>query len=380
MRAILLLIIGLNIIAIAAASEWEEHDVTIKWGESVSVSDYNITAVDFRPGTVEEITNKTKCENEPDPYKRKVWGCDDYVILTVFRNWDHILDAALAKENYTFADGGEFYNETSFEDDEGSLRIIAQDIVTGYNIPTPYAELKILVKKKDIIELDIAKNLTIKKIVPQEANVDPCHQSFPIAVTIENIAIFNFSFISVTDRTGDDFISEPRDLNWSISLDRGKIWQTEYLIKPLKPVAGAEYTLPPAVLYIVFNNKTYNLSTGNKSFILRSSDIILSKTASMENESNFTINLSLKNNGSRASAVKVWDSLLPGMEMVGGDLNFSLILQPGIYYNQSYILRINNISGNISLPQPISHLMSTGHAMTIRKTSRLLQVLAYPIL
>jgi hypothetical protein len=269
--------------------------------------------------------------------------------LKISKHGNHVLDAALAKENHTFVDGAEFYNETSYEDDGSSLRIIAQDVVTGYNIPTPYAKLTLLVNMKSI-DLDIANNLTINKTVPQEVNVSPCYQSFPISLSIENIGIFNFPQIRVKDQAGDGFISDPQDLNWSISLDRGQIWQTQYQIKPLKPVPGAEYILPPATLYIVFNNRTYNLSTGNKSFVLRSSDIILSKTAVMGKEGNVTINLSVKNNGSRASAVKVWDSLLPGMEIVGGDLNFNLVLQPGIYYNQSYILRINNISGNISLP------------------------------
>ncbi len=58
----------------------------------------------------------------------------------------------------------------------------------------------------------------------------------------------------------------------------------------------------------------------------------------------------MKNNGSRAALVNVWDSLLPDMEIVSGELNFSLILQPGDYYNSSYIFKINNISDNISLP------------------------------
>ncbi len=350
MRAILLLIVGLNIMAVAGVgSEWEEHSVTIRWGESIAISDYNITAVDFRPGTVEEITNKTKCEIEPDSYKRKIWGCDDWVLLSISRAGKHVLDAALAKENHTYVDGAEFLNETSYQDNESSLRIIARDVVTGYNIPTPYAELKILVKEKERIELDIAKNLTINKIVPLEANVNPCYQSIPITVTIENTGIFDFPFISVTDRAGDGFISEPRDLNRTISLNRGGMWQTQYLIKPAAPVAGAEYKLPPAVLYVVINDKTYNLSTGNKSFILRSSDIILSKTAGIGKEGNVTINLSVKNNGSRASAVKVRDFLHPGMEMVSGDMNFSIVLQPGTSYNQSYVMNINNASGNVTL-------------------------------
>ncbi len=338
MRAILLFIIGLNIMAVAGAgSEWEEHSVTIKWGESINISEYNITAVEFRPGTVEEITNKTKCEIEADSYKRKVWGCDDWVLLSISRDGNHLLDASLAKENHTYVDGVDFHNETSYEDDESSLRIIARDVVTGYNIPTPYAELKILVKTKESIEFDIAKSLTINKIVPREANVNPCYQSFPVALTIKNTGIFDFSFISVTDRAGEGFISEPRDLNWSISLYRGEMWEIQYLIKPVVPVAGAEYKLPPAVLYVVSNDKTYNLSTGNKSFILRSSDIILSKTAGMGKEGDVTVNLSAKNNGSRASAVKVRDSLHPGMEMVSGDMNFSIVLQPGTSYNQSYL-------------------------------------------
>jgi hypothetical protein len=349
MRAILLLIIGLNIVAVVGAgSEWEEHSVTIKWGESISISDYNITAAGFRPGTVEE--KPEKCDNETIGYNRKVFGCDDWVLLKISKNGLHVMDATLAKLNNTIADGAEFDNETSYEDNESSLRIIAQDIVTGYNIPTPYAELRILVKAKDSIELDIENNLTINKIIPNEANVNPCYQSFPITLTIKNTGIFDFPFISVVDRAGDGFISEPHDLNWSISLNRGEMWQIQYLIKPVAPVAGAEYNLPPAVLYVVINDKTYNLSTGDTSFILRSSEIILSKTAGVEKEGNVTINLSAKNNGSRASAVKVWDSLHPDMEMVSGDLNFSIVLQPGLYYNQSYIFRVNNISGNISLP------------------------------
>ena len=75
MRTILLLIIGLNLMAVAAAaSDWEEHDVILNWGESVSFYNYNITAVDFRPGTVEE--NPEKCDNETNGYNRKIYRWD----------------------------------------------------------------------------------------------------------------------------------------------------------------------------------------------------------------------------------------------------------------------------------------------------------------
>lgn len=351
MKAILLLIIGLPIIMVGAASE-DEHSVTLKWGENASFPPYNITAIDFSPGTVEEqpdICNNETKYNELNNYERTSYGCDDYVFLNISKKGSHVMDAVLSKVNRTIH-GAEFTNETTYEDDEGSIKIHVQDITSGYYIITPYASLDIIIEQNESTELDIANNLTINKIVHAEAHVSPCYQFIPVALTVKNIGNLNFSYISVADDAGGDFESQPNDLKWSIALRSGEMWQAQYLIKPRLPVAGAEYTLPPAMLYIGFYNKTYNLSTGNISFILRSSDIILSKTAGNETKGNITVNLSVQNNGSRAASVKVWDSLLPGMELLGGSMNFSTILQPGDFYNQSYILKLNNISGNISLP------------------------------
>ncbi len=351
MKTVLFFIVLLNIIAIASASELE-HNAILKWGESVSVSGYNITAVDFRPGTVEEITNKTKCVNEPDAFKRKAWGCDDYVFLTVFKNGDHVLDDALTERNNTFIDGAEFFNETTYEDTESSLRIIALDVVTGKYIPSPYAELRILVKRNEL-GLEIAKNLTIVKTVPAEAHVNPLFEFIPVSISVKNIGPYNFPYIWVNDSITDGFISKPQELGWGISLKSGELWQEEYFIKPLKPVAGKEYTLPPSALYVVYYNRTYNLSTGSHSFILRSSEIIVSKTADkteVKSHGNVTVNISVKNNGSRAALVKVRDSIIPDMKVMSGELNFSIVLQPDESYNNSYILKLNNASDNISLP------------------------------
>ncbi len=354
MKAVLFFIVGLNIIAIASAFEPEEHNAILKWGESVSVSGYNITAVDFRPGTVEEVANKTKCINEPDAYKRIAWGCDDYVLLTVSKNGDHVLDAALTERNHTFIEGSEFFNETAYQDAESSLRIIALEVVTGKYIPTPYVQLRIMVKGNEEFEFEIAKNLTIVKTVPAEAHVNPLFELIPVSIVVKNIGPYDFPYIWVNDSIPDGFISKPQELGWGISLKSGEIWQEEYLIKPLKPVAGGKYTLPPSALYVVYyDNRTYNLSTDSNSFILRSSEIIVAKTADkmeVRGPGNVTINISVKNNGSRAALVKVRDSITPDMEIVGGELSFSTILQPGGYYNNSYLLKLNNVSDNISLP------------------------------
>ncbi len=350
MKAILLLIIGLNIIVVAEAAQ-EEYSVTLNWGENVSLPPYNITAVDFSPGTVEErpdLCNNETLYNEMTNYERTSDGCHDYVFLNVSKNGSHVMDAVLSKVNRTI-NGAEFTNETSYEDDEGWINITVLNITAGYYITTPSVGLDIIIGQNES-EFDIADNLTINKTVPEEAYIDPCYQFIPVTIDVADIGLLNFSYISVADGIGGDFESQPKDLNWSIALGRNETWRTQYLIKPLKPVAGAEYTLPPAMLYVVFYNKVYNLSTGNISFILRSSDIILSKTAGNETKGNITINLSLQNNGSRAVSVKVWDSLLPGMELADGNMNFSTILQPGDFYNQSYILKLDNISGNISLP------------------------------
>lgn len=356
MRAILLLIIGLNIIVVAAASG-EEHSVTLNWGESASFPPYNITAIDFSPGTVEErpdICNNETKYNEMTKYERTSYGCDDYVFLNISRDGSHVMDAALSKVNRTIK-GAEFTNETTYEDDEGSIKILVQDIILGYKLTTPSVNLDIIIEQNESGEFDIANNLTIIKTVPDPANVYPSYPFIPVTISVENIGNLNFSYIRVVDSAGDGFVSEtqdlkPQDLKWSISLHSGELWQAQYLIKPLKPTPDTEYTLPPATLYIALGNKTYNLSTGNISFTLRSSDIILSKTADKYDAGNVTVNLSLKNNGSRAALVKVWDSFPQGMEIASGEMNFSSVLQPGIYYNNSYMLKINNISGNISLP------------------------------
>ncbi len=350
MRAILLLVIGLNIIAVAAAQE--EHSVTLNWGENVSLPPYNITAIDFSPGTVEERPDL--CDNETwyyspktTDYERTSYGCHDYVFLNISKNGIHILDAALSKVNRTI-NGAEFTNKTRYEDAEGAINITVLDISLGYKLTTPSVNLDITIENNES-DLDIADNLTISKTVPDPANVYPSYPYIPITLTVANIWKLNFSYIRVIDDAGGDFESEPQDLKWSIALRSGELWQAQYRIKPLNPVAGAEYTLPPATLYVGFYNKTYNLSTGNISFTLLSSDMILSKTADRE-ASNVTVNLFLQNNGSRAALVKVYDSLPPETEIVDGALNFSLVLQPGDSYNNSYIFKINNISDNISLP------------------------------
>jgi len=352
MKAILFFIVLMNIIAVASASEWEEHIVTVDWGKSVNVSGYNITVADFRPGTVEEPANKTKCDVESDVFKRKGWGCDDYVFLKVSKNGDFLFDAALTQKNNTFIDGTEFYNETDYEDAQSSLRIIAMDVVTGRYIPSPYADLKILVKSNEF-EFDIANNFTIVKTVPAEANVNPSYPFIPVLISVKNIGTYDFSYIWVNDSVSEGFISRPQELGWGISLKKGETVQEEYLIKPVKPVAGKEYTMPPATIYVVFNNITYNLSTENGSFILRSSDIIVTKSGDkteIGEPGNVTVNITVKNNGSRAALVKVRDSILPDMKIMGGELNFSIVLQPDESYNNSYILKLNNISDNITLP------------------------------
>ncbi len=347
MKSVLFFIVGLNLIAIASASEPEEYNALLRWNESVNISGYNIKAVDFRPGTVEEPTNKTKCDYELDTFKRTAWGCDDYVLLQVFKNGNHVLDAPLAARNYTYADGSVFFNETVYEDVDRSLKIIALDVVTGRYIPSPYAVLKIIVKS--IGEFDIAKNFTIVKKFPAEAHVNPSFQFISVSIAVDNIGPYDFDYIWVNDSVPEGFMLKTQELGWGISLKKGETWKNDYFIKPIKPVADTEHIMPPAVIYVVRYNKTYSLSTGDHRFILRSSDIIVTKAADKVS-GNITVNIGVKNNGSRAALVKVWDSVLPGMEVMVGELDFSIVLQPRESYNNSYILKLNNISGNVSLP------------------------------
>lgn len=335
----------------AQGSDWKDHGaVTLKWGETVNVGGYNITAIDFRQGTIEEAKNESKCLAEPDPSVRKIFGCDDWVMLIVFKDNVEVLDVALAKRNIT-VEGVDFFNITTYPVDDASLKIVAEDVITGYNIPTPYAILRVYTKMEPPIDI---KNLSIRKIISPELYVSPSWPLVYVTLEVENIGITNFSNIDVVDRASDDFKIEPlTELHWTLDLKAGEKWQTIYSLKPLQPIAGKEYPLPQASLYISNSSRQYNLSSNIASFKLFSSDIILTKTlekkAAMPDE-NISVLVLVFNNGSRASLVKIKDSLPQNAELVSGVLNFSTVLQPGTFFNNSYIIRINNASGNITIP------------------------------
>ncbi|MBU4076302.1 MAG: hypothetical protein KKI06_06310, partial [Euryarchaeota archaeon] len=214
----------------AGAVESGEYSTSMKinWGESVNVSGYTITVVDFSPGTVEEPEDKTKCDLESNAFKRKAWGCDDYVMLEVFKNGYPLFGAVLTESNKTI-DGSKFYNETVYEDAQGSLRIIALQVVTGKYIPSPYAELKILVRinrnDRNDFEFDISNNFTIVKTAPAEAHVNPFSEFIPVSISVKNTGTFDFPYIWVNDSIPEGFISKPQELGWGISLKKGYIWQ-----------------------------------------------------------------------------------------------------------------------------------------------------------
>lgn len=373
MKAYLLFFAAVFLILITPAlgSDWKDHGaVTLKWGETVNVSGYKITAIDFRPGTIEErktwkneTTTINICEAEDDITQeifkkdaasvRRIFGCDDWVYLTVFKNNVGVLEVALAERNIT-VEGMDFYNETTYHEGDEMLRIKAEDVVTGNNIPTPYATIRIFTKKNEEVQIDIAKNLSIKKTVSPEIHINPSWSWISVVLDVENIGNMNFSTIDVVDSPPQDFkLESMQELRWTIALSAGQKWQAIYSIKPLRPIAGKEYSLPKARLYVSNGSKQYNLSSNIARFVLFSSDIILNKTLekkTVKPGENVTVLVHVKNNGSRASLVKIKDTLPQNAELVSGVLNFSTVLQPGTFYNNSYVIRINNASGNITIP------------------------------
>jgi hypothetical protein len=331
----------------SGTSTSSSSDITLNWGDSISVAPYEIRAVGFSEGTVEE--KKDKCSSAKE-YEKRLLGCMDYVLLKVARGDKNVLDAVLSDHNIT-VEGIELTNSSTFEDEDFLLTLFARNVVTGYNIPSPYVDLTITLKQKEKSEnLDNNPPVSLLKTVPEWAYLAYRDEEdyIYISLEVENLVNTKIQDIRLHDSIPDGFAVASRgELNWTIDLGPKEKWQTGYFLKQTNSTDEL-YIFTPATLNVTYRGRLYNIQSSESTMHLYGSMIVMNKSVNGRAKE-YSVAVNVENRGNRASRVDVTDMLPENATLVNGTLNFTVVLQPGKEYTNSYI--INIINNNTSLPQ-----------------------------
>jgi hypothetical protein len=274
----------------------------------------------------------------------------DYVLLKVARGDKNVLDAVLSDHNIT-VEGIELTNSSTFEDEDFLLTLFARNVVTGYNIPSPYVDLTITLKQKEKSEnLDNNPPVSLLKTVPEWAYLAYRDEEdyIYISLEVENLVNTKIQDIRLHDSIPDGFAVASRgELNWTIDLGPKEKWQTGYFLKQTNSTDEL-YIFTPATLNVTYRGRLYNIQSSESTMHLYGSMIVMNKSVNGRAKE-YSVAVNVENRGNRASRVDVTDMLPENATLVNGTLNFTVVLQPGKEYTNSYI--INIINNNTSLPQ-----------------------------
>jgi len=388
---------------------------TVKWvnetgqliylGETIEVGNYSITAYEVRPDAYLDAVTENEGKNEScQPYprelnasllnlnasynwsyprfefnktgeyrryigstftnlsqlieKRRVLGCDDWMLFRVTRNSKVIGEMQLG--------GGEgaivfderrrltgIYPSQGVIEKPGTKIIIkvkylitghlnSSYAVTGSNTSystfyLPYAVIDVMTAEEDVSKKNPYLGLKFNKIF--QLYRDTRHSGLIyVTLEMENRGQTDYQHIQVTDKLPPGFVLagpyQPR-LDWNFSLPRGRTWAARYSMKLVNPLVEKTYTIPQAEARVSVGRGYYYLNSTSpwipNIFQTAGAIIRITKTASrtdVEPGENVTITVRIENLGNRTAIVWVRDYLPPGTELLSGTLDFKHILQP----------------------------------------------------
>ena len=170
-------------------TEWlTPSEFTIYWGEQAEIDGYTIKALDFSPSKPVDLP-------------------DDYVMLSIKSNTSRSWNAILALNNSVIS------NETILD---GLVKLTAKDVVTGNDIPTPYATIEIAIANSSSIIKPIPWINTIikvKRLPAKEAYID---ERVYILTEVINLKDIPLQSIRINETIPDGFVTDPA--SGSISL------------------------------------------------------------------------------------------------------------------------------------------------------------------
>ena len=308
----------------AGETEWIDHGKkTLYWGQTIDINDYTIEAVDFSPSRFTDFE-------------------DDWVLLDIFENGYYSDGATLAINNSQTNDTAILCKD--------KLKIVVKEIITGFDIPSPYLVFQVYVLKEEPVPTPISpeqwinETLEFSKFVSGEMYAGDW---INVEIRVKKLKDIDLDFkINDSIPTGFELVPDPdKKLMWNLGLsDKESTDMRQYSMKATKP---GTFSIPCARVVLEYRGATYTKLTDTSQIIIHGPDINATKNAKILENKSIAVTVSVKNTGDRATKVYITDEIPENAELVSGDLDFEVVAQPGKTYSNDYILRTNN---NIDLP------------------------------
>lgn len=330
-------------------TEWlTPTEFTLYWGEQNHIDGYTITAQDFSASKPVDLP-------------------DDYVMLNIKSNTSRSWSAILALNNTIIP------NETILD---GLVKLTAKDIVTGNDIPTPYATIEIAIANSSSVSKPITWINTVvkvKRLPPYEAYIDERVYILTEVINLKDIALEN---IHVNETVPDGFITDPdiEHTYWTSNLRPKEKRSFSYSIRALKP---GTFLIPGMKLSIEHNGVPHSMQTNASEIVIHGPYIDVDKSfiyQNMGNEGVLNVTLQVNNTGDRAAYVQLTDQIPEGCQLISGNLSKSKVMQPSDIWTLEYSLTVNS-KGSIVIPgAKVKFVDSREYTDTFESASYLLKI------
>ena len=346
MKSVRIVLLILSLIIVQSAASEECTDITLVWGERVSVDAYRLEVTDFSIGSMSEI----------------VPGESVWALITIYKNdsvvWRDVFSTNQTVANYFYDANESAYTfdlnctRTYYENGTDRIRIHASKIVIGSIPETQKIDVRVCVIEPPPppISLEEWMNNTFSMTKSVSTEIYVREKAF-IEIEITNISMADR--IEITDSIPGEFVIDPdRDLYWNYSA-----YSYRYSMTSLVP---GKYTLPAANASIWYHGHLVNITSNTPDIDVHGPYITITKTAEpADGIANVTVSAS--NTGDHAAVVYVFDSIPDGSELLEGVLNFSAVLNPAetgytSEYVNRYTIKINN---SVVLPRAVAYYQTS---------------------
>lgn len=330
-------------------TEWlTPAESTLYWGEQIQIDCYTITALDFSPSKPVDLP-------------------DDYVMLKVKSNTSRSWSAILALNNTLIP------NETILD---GLVKLTAKEIVTGNDIPTPYATIEIAIANSSSVSKPISwinSVIKVKRLPPSEAYIDERVYILTEVINLKDISLEN---VQVNETVPDGFIADPdiEHTYWTIDLKPKEKRSLSYSIRALKP---GTFLIPGMRLSLEHNGVTHTMQANASEVVIHGPYIDVNKSFTYQetgSEGLLNITLLVNNTGDRAAYVQLTDQLPENCQLISGNLSKSQVMQPSSLWNLEYSVLVPSKRSIIIPGANVKFTDSSGYEDAFESANYLLNI------